>query len=205
MAAQSPYNDGPNNTYTVVSPGPIQGTNIACTTLTSSGLTTATAGAVVGTYATSSPAKNPYIEIKHATTDHPLCSYLICRNSSGGNIGGIDQETQTSIKLTAGVVSAGTISASGLISANGGLSSTGTVTGATVVSNGAMSAAAAISADGGIYVSNGLQTDTASVSSGLSCRAPYVGLQTNPGPGLLWTDGLRVGSGAMRSWSPAGP
>ena len=105
MASQA-YNDGPNNSYTVVSPGALTATNIACATLTTSGLTTATAGAVVGTYVTSSPARNPYIEIKHATTDHPLASYLVCRNSAGNSIGGIDQETSTSIRFTAGVVTA---------------------------------------------------------------------------------------------------
>ena len=81
MAA--PYNDGPTNTYTPASPGPIQCTNIACTTLSTTGLATLTGGTVVGTYAVASPAKNPVVEIRHATTDNPLCSYLICRNSAG--------------------------------------------------------------------------------------------------------------------------
>ena len=256
MAAQA--TTGPTNGYGPASPGPIQGTSIACTSLTTSGLGTLTGGAVVGTYATAIPALNPYLELKHASTDHPqssylicrtslgvsiggidqltatsikftagavtasaglivgttadsspatnaavniyhastdnaLASYLVCRNSLGAAIGGFDQETSTTIRVTAGVVSAGIITASGLISANNGLTSTGTVTGATIVSNGTISATSLITASAGVNITGALLADSASIVSGLNCRAPVAGLQTSPAPGVIWADALQIG------------
>ena len=89
--------------------------NLGVLSLTTSGIVTATGGAIIGTTATSSPAKNPSLAILHASTDNQDCSYLICRNSAGTAIGGFDQTGQNTIKMSSDSANIGA----------GGLTSTG--------------------------------------------------------------------------------
>ena len=49
---------------------------VSAATLSATGIITGTGGAVVGTTATASPAKNPCLNILHSSTDNPLASYV---------------------------------------------------------------------------------------------------------------------------------
>ena len=148
-------------------------TNLNCTgvtasggiqggTVTSTGLLTGTAGAAVGTLTAASPPRNPALNLYHASTDHPLASYLICRNSNGDAIRSIDQSAQTKTKLTVDQVALGT----GGLSTAGGPITTNSL-------GGFITASALITANGGLTTPSSIATTTTKFNSYYRWRHNY--------------------------------